>query len=267
MDGPIERYLAAFRRRLRLEGPQRGRIVAEVEDHLRESELSVRRRGFAPTDAERLAVRRIGTPDQVAKGMNDEAARVTGLPPRPQVVLAIIGAGLLFVGLLLVLFVAFLWPRDSEQEVDTFIAGEFDEFEVGQPVHFRAQRIWIVRLDDQMVRAYSDKDPRGCTLPFRPDFTFDLGSGERAGPGLFRDPCGGSTYDLAGNRLFGPSPFDMTEYPVRIEEDQVLVALGLPQCGENKGDYPGDCFQLAEAVHRAQIAFCAEHPPECATPE
>jgi hypothetical protein len=49
----IERYLPELHRLLG-RGPGRGRLLAEVEDHLREAAQRLEREGTSPTDAETL---------------------------------------------------------------------------------------------------------------------------------------------------------------------------------------------------------------------
>jgi len=74
-------------------------------------------------------------------------------------------------------------------------------------------RLWIVHLDDGRLLALVGRSPhRGCTLPWRPTFTYE------GIQGWFRDPCAGSTFFRDGTRVFGPSPRDM---------DRVAIDVGL----------------------------------------
>ena len=51
--------------------------------------------------------------------------------------------------------------------------------------------------------------------------------------GLFRDPCGGSIYDIAGARLFGPSPRDLDRFPIAITQDGIVVNTKTLICKSN----------------------------------
>jgi hypothetical protein len=88
-------------------------------------------------------------------------------------------------------------------------------------------RFWLVYIpgEDRFL-ALNYKDPRGCTIPWRPDFSFTDPRTDVASKGWFRDPCGGSTYDIEGHRVFGPSPRDLDQYPVVIAGNNVIVKVG-----------------------------------------
>ncbi|PKN81279.1 MAG: hypothetical protein CVU47_07455 [Chloroflexi bacterium HGW-Chloroflexi-9] len=74
-------------------------------------------------------------------------------------------------------------------------------------------RLWIVHLGDGRLLALVGRSPhRGCTLPWRPTYTYE------GIQGWFRDPCTGSTFTRDGTRVFGPSPRDM---------DRVAIDLGV----------------------------------------
>jgi hypothetical protein len=64
-NDPVADYLADLDRRLRGR-PNRDRLLAEAEDHLRESEAELRASGLAPDEAARTAVARLGPAGGVA---------------------------------------------------------------------------------------------------------------------------------------------------------------------------------------------------------
>ncbi len=114
---------------------------------------------------------------------------------------------------------AFLWPSESRSfnlgTLDQFAPGTVTTYNLrgGVPVlspdgHVQTNAAFhVVRLEDGEIRALSSKDPHlGCAVPWRPDFERD---GET---GFFRNPCHGETYDMAGNRVFGPSPRDLDRF-------------------------------------------------------
>jgi hypothetical protein len=72
----IERYLAELRR-LVGRGPGRARLLAEVEDHLRETAQRLEREGTSRTEAERVAVAAFGPPDELAAQLAGEQAAMS----------------------------------------------------------------------------------------------------------------------------------------------------------------------------------------------
>jgi hypothetical protein len=78
----IERYLAELRRLLG-RGPGRARLLAEVEDHLRETARRLEREGAPPTEAEGAAVAAFGPPDELAAQLaGEQAATAVGWSSR-----------------------------------------------------------------------------------------------------------------------------------------------------------------------------------------
>jgi hypothetical protein len=133
-------------------------------------------------------------------------------------------AALLVCGLLGLLAVVpammFLWPAAAPDPGHRVDAGDIAKIPLRAPIYFEDGDFWLVKLDANTVVALSpiDSHIRHCHVPWRPDFVFN---GET---GWFRDPCSGSTYDLAGNRIFGPAPRGLDRYEVHLDD-------GLPGSG------------------------------------
>ena len=72
-DDPIEAYLATLDRSLRGR-PNRDRVLAETEDHLRESADHLQRSGMAPNAAAREAVNRIGAAEPLGRAAGGRVA-------------------------------------------------------------------------------------------------------------------------------------------------------------------------------------------------
>jgi cytochrome b6-f complex iron-sulfur subunit len=74
----------------------------------------------------------------------------------------------------------------------------------------------------------------GCTVPWRPDFTF------RGRTGWFRCPCHGSTFTKEGGILvFGPSPRPMDRFEVEPQDDgSVVVTIGVKEAKDGSTDNP-----------------------------
>ena len=74
----------------------------------------------------------------------------------------------------------------------------------------------------------------GCTVPWRPEFTFEQSKG------WFRCPCHGSTYTkFGGVRVFGPAPRPMDVFPLEVNDDlSVTVQTGRDFEGTGSGENP-----------------------------
>jgi hypothetical protein len=77
-DDPIEAYLATLDRSLRGR-PNRDRVLAETEDHLRESADHLQRSGMAPNAAAREAVTRIGEAEPLGRAAGGRVGAVVVL--------------------------------------------------------------------------------------------------------------------------------------------------------------------------------------------
>lgn len=122
-----------------------------------------------------------------------------------------------------VVAVYFLTQSDEPPFV---VAGNADDFEVGEPVRNAEHNFYIVKLDSGEFLALYQKDPHlGCTVPWRPDFEF------QGKTGYFRNPCHGETYDIEGNLLFGPAPRGLDRFPVEIVNGEVRVDTETLICG------------------------------------
>ncbi len=149
-------------------------------------------------------------------------------------------------GLAMVILAGFIWPETgSENSVNL---GPAEDYPVGSVtmhtnlVDFTQGRwdvnpsmltalgrsaandrvmIALARYEDGTFGAFLSRDPRnGCTMPWRPNFSFE------GSLGWFRDPCHGSTYDRHGQRVFGPSPRNMDYFDVEVNDaGEVVVDL------------------------------------------
>ncbi len=69
----VEKYLQEFARQLRIRGCQPRRVLAEINDHLREAIDELRREGMEPEAAVALAIERFGSPAEVIERFELEA--------------------------------------------------------------------------------------------------------------------------------------------------------------------------------------------------
>ena len=74
----------------------------------------------------------------------------------------------------------------------------------------------------------------GCTVPWRPDFTYG------GHTGWFRCPCHGSTFTKEGGILvFGPSSRPMDRFPLDVQDDgSVVVNVGVTVAEKGSPDNP-----------------------------
>ncbi|MCH8949393.1 MAG: Rieske (2Fe-2S) protein [Chloroflexi bacterium] len=102
----------------------------------------------------------------------------------------------------------------------------------GEKVQIPVGRFWLVNLTEEQggpgLLALWWKCPHlGCTIPWKPGFSFtDPGTGADK-KGWFRCPCHGSTFTDAGIRVFGPSPRPLDTMALSVGADgRVSVNTG-----------------------------------------
>lgn len=105
-----------------------------------------------------------------------------------------------------------VWPTDGPGVPERWIeAGAVDGYPPGTVTTLPVDTadptmppaLHVVHLADGELLVISGRDPMGCAIPWRPSFDFD------GRQGWFRDPCRGSTYDVQGRRVAGPSLRDL----------------------------------------------------------
>lgn len=141
---------------------------------------------------------------------------------------------LLLTGVFVVAATAFIWPRESRRldlgSAEAFPAGSVTTFDFRDGRLLPARNgtliantaVHIVRLETGEILALSAKDPHlGCAVPWRHDG--EIFVSDRIG--WFINPCHGEAYDMAGIRVFGPSPRGLDRFGVEIESGRVIVDL------------------------------------------
>jgi cytochrome b6-f complex iron-sulfur subunit len=139
-----------------------------------------------------------------------------------------LGAGLLaFAGTL----VDFLYPRGITGFGSVVSAGAAAQYPPGSKTQIVEGHFWLVNLTAEQggpgFLALWWKCPHlGCTVPWRPDFTFVDPSTGASKKGWFRCPCHGSTYTDAGVRVYGPAPRSMDHMDLTIDGGNISVNTG-----------------------------------------
>ncbi len=129
----------------------------------------------------------------------------------------------------------FFYPRKVTGAArDVFVSKDLIPRPGDEPVAIPEGRFFLLNLEPGVtpngeetpggLLALWRKCPHlGCTVPWRPDFTF-LGR-----TGWFRCPCHGSTYTKEGGILVaGPAPRPMDIFPLEVQDDNsIKVSTGL----------------------------------------
>ena len=97
--------------------------------------------------------------------------------------------------------------------------------------YFVDGKFYLVRLDEGFMALYQKCPHVGCTVPWRPDFTFN------GTQGWFRCPCHGSTYNKTGQIIAGPAPRPMDYMKITNDGGKLSVDTG----GIKRRDKVGSC--------------------------
>lgn len=109
-----------------------------------------------------------------------------------------------------------------------------------QPFCVALHHLWIVQPEvGHPVALYTyDTHPtfreQGCEVQWKPDEVYPTDSPNPT-RGVFRDPCGGSVYDISGHRLFGPAPRDLDTFSVVVANNETIVDTRKLTCGDYGG--------------------------------
>ncbi|MEX2237337.1 MAG: hypothetical protein WEB00_07370 [Dehalococcoidia bacterium] len=139
---------------------------------------------------------------------------------------------LIFGGFLIVgVFVALVFLQPSaKQDVGRALTYEF-----GSVTRFPSNNYYLVRLDSGEFLALYDRDTgpdarrRGCRI------TFDEEQSVAGETGVFVGDCTGSAWSMSGLLLDGPSPRDMDQLSIDVDDDgSVTVDAARLICGEGE---------------------------------
>ena len=120
---------------------------------------------------------------------------------------------LTFLGVDLLMFLRFFFPRALFEPKTSFVIGYPSDFSYGVDTRLQATaRIWVVRNTEGLFAIYARCTHLGCT----PDW--------KAGENKFKCPCHGSGYDNEGVNFEGPAPRPMDRADIRLNPaGQVVV--------------------------------------------
>jgi cytochrome b6-f complex iron-sulfur subunit len=211
-------------------GSQIQREMAEVEAQ-RAGGIPIRGSGgrtLLPVPAQTLAA-------QAAGGAAIAIERVeTGTISRRSILRVTFWTGIVaFLGALAASTIDMLYPRGITGFGGVISAGTVEEFPPGSKTDVSEGKFWLVHLTEEQAKSSDPVNGKagflalwwkcphlGCTVPWRPTFTFNDHQG------WFRCPCHGSTYDDAGQRVFGPAPRSMDRMEITISGGRISVNTG-----------------------------------------
>ena len=107
--------------------------------------------------------------------------------------------------------------------------GDASTYQPGTATFVPEGRLFIANTGDAggakpHIFALSQKCPHlGCQVPFCES------------SGRFECPCHGSVFDIGGERIAGPAPVGMTQYPVSIEGGAIVVDTSKTITGPARG--------------------------------
>ncbi|HWP85146.1 MAG TPA: Rieske 2Fe-2S domain-containing protein [Terriglobia bacterium] len=130
-------------------------------------------------------------------------------PPPPQVRKVrrrLVTASILgFLGVDLLMFLRFFFPRALFEPKTTFTLGYPSDFNFGVDTRFQnSARVWIVRNAEGLFAIYARCTHLGCT----PDW--------KEAENKFKCPCHGSGYDSEGVNFEGPAPRPMDRAHIEL---------------------------------------------------
>lgn len=148
-------------------------------------------------------------------------------------------SGLLaLIGAVFATFLNNFYPRGVTGFGATIFVGTVDSLQPGSFIRNLDAKAWVMRFNAEQaaregapegaILALYHKCPHlGCTVPWRPDFTWtDTRGAQETYQGWFRCPCHGSTYSVGGVRVFGPAPRSMDTFEFTLDGGNIEVNTG-----------------------------------------
>jgi Rieske Fe-S protein len=105
--------------------------------------------------------------------------------------------------------------------------GDPHDFPEGSVRYFPEGRLYVTSFEGKLSALYQKCPHLGCKVPFCTTSN------------QFECPCHGSVYNIKGEYLDGPAPRGMDRFPLRIENDQVVVDTGTLVEGPQQGILTG----------------------------
>jgi cytochrome b6-f complex iron-sulfur subunit len=128
-------------------------------------------------------------------------------------------------------FLSFFTPRRLGAFGGTINAGRVSDYQLGEVKAIREGKCYVVRVPEGFLALWWKCPHLGCTVPWLPNDPAEGGppdGGDRAftDKGHFKCPCHQSTYNRYGQIVAGPAPRPMSQFPLRIDNDKIIVESG-----------------------------------------
>jgi len=103
--------------------------------------------------------------------------------------------------------------------------GSASSYQPGTATYVPEGRLFVANTGSTLL-AISQKCPHlGCQVPFCES------------SGRFECPCHGSVFDIGGEWIEGPAPVGMSQYPISLDADTVVVDTSTVQTGPPRGSH------------------------------
>jgi len=139
-----------------------------------------------------------------------------------------------YLGINLLLFLRFFFPRALYEPNTVFSVGYPSDFAIGIDQRFlMTNRIWVVREPGRIFVIFARCTHLGCTPEWKPS------------ENKFKCPCHGSGYDAEGINFEGPAPRPMDRAKMALDPTgQIIVDTSVlfmddPRAGVNQFNDPG----------------------------
>jgi cytochrome b6-f complex iron-sulfur subunit len=117
-------------------------------------------------------------------------------------------------------FLPFFWPRRTGSFGGVIVAGNVNDFKVGEVKKITEGKFFISRVPEGFLALWQKCPHLGCAVPWN-----------ESGPtldtieptGRFNCPCHGSQYDRYGQIKAGPAPRPMDMFPITISGGRISV--------------------------------------------
>jgi cytochrome b6-f complex iron-sulfur subunit len=123
-------------------------------------------------------------------------------------------------------FLPFFWPRRTGAFGGTVVAGNVNDFKVGEVKKIVEGKFFISRVPEGFLALWQKCPHLGCAVPWNESGP-SLDSIEPTG--RFNCPCHGSQYDRYGQIKAGPAPRPMDMFPITIRDGRISVDTAPPK--------------------------------------
>jgi len=100
------------------------------------------------------------------------------------------------------------------------VPGSVADYPVGTVYRVREGKFYLSHVPDGMLALYWKCKHLGCTVPWKPDESF------QGNQGVFHCPCHGSVYLQTGQNVAGPAPAPLDLMAIDLTGGKIVVDTG-----------------------------------------